>query len=71
MVKRAAADCQHLDNYRRCRVHKAPWLVRWLLPKGRPLCVFELDEQDPVICNEQLPHPRPRPPGPAPMPRKH
>jgi hypothetical protein len=59
-------NCQHLDNYRRCRVHRAPAPLRWLMPKGRPLCVFEMPEpQDgKITCAEQVEHPRPTTPAP-------
>lgn len=71
MGYRPLPSCQHRDNYDRCRVHSAPWIVRWLMPKGRPLCVFayRIEPQDGEIkCAEQLPYPRPA--TPAPMPRK-
>jgi hypothetical protein len=71
MGYRAAANCQHLDNWRRCRVHTASPLIRWLMPGGRPPCVFDMEEpQDGrIVCEEQAPYPRPA--GPPPMPRKH
>jgi hypothetical protein len=70
----ARTNCQHLDNWDRCRVHTVPWWIRWLMPKGRPPCVFhsmaarrELQDGR-VECRDQLGLPRPAPP--APMPRK-
>jgi hypothetical protein len=60
-------NCQHLDNWRRCKVHMAPWWIRWLLPKGRPPCVldqqrvFRLQDEE-FGCADQRPYPRPAPP---------
>lgn len=72
MVWTGRTNCQHLDNYRRCRVHTAPVWIRWLLPKGRPPCVYHAYGDEPqdgeVTCPDQMPYPRPDPP--APMPRK-
>ncbi len=64
MIYRPAANCQHLDNWRRCRVHTAPWWIRWLYPKGRPPCVFDqmADQDGEITCAEQKPFPRPAPP---------
>lgn len=70
MGYRAHADCIHIDNWRRCKVHQVHWLVRWMLPKGRPPCVFEYDftpQDGDVVCAEQVHTGRGRPPGPAPM----
>lgn len=72
---RVNINCEHKDNWDRCRIKKAHWLVRWLLPKGRPLCVLVLPSypQDPgeeVRCAEQKERPRPkRTTQPAPAPQ--
>lgn len=65
MIYIGRTNCQHLDNWRHCRVHTLPWWVRWIAPKGRPACVFEVgyNPQDGVVtCPDQLPYPRPPPP---------
>jgi hypothetical protein len=77
MVYRPLIQCIHRDNFNRCRVHKAPWWARWLLPKGRPLCVFAVDarpQDGEVTCAEQYVGHVPRahgkpPPPPNPPPR--
>jgi hypothetical protein len=61
---RGRPNCQHLDNYRRCRIHPATsWWDR--LFRLRPRCV--LDGVMPPIdggwtCMDQKPYPRPAPP---------
>jgi hypothetical protein len=68
---RAAPNCQHLDNYRCCRVHRPHWLVAALFPKLRPGCILdrELPPRDGQwTCPDQTPLPRPA--GPPPMPKK-
>ena len=58
------ANCQHLDNYRRCRVHPAPWWLRWLLPATRPACVLDgpAPRDGARTCIDQVPRRRPAPP---------
>lgn len=71
MVHVARPNCQNLDNWGRCRVHTVSRWIRWLLPKGRPPCVFLTvhEQQDGrLACAEQLEYPRPS--TPAPMQRK-
>lgn len=66
-------NCEHLDNYRRCRVlHGQGIILRFL--GLRPFCV--LDRGYPPrdgewTCSDQKPRPRPAPPTtPPPAPRK-
>ena len=66
MVYFARYNCQHLDNYRNCRVHKRPWLLRWF---GRPACYMQEPRVEPqdgeLSCPDELPWPSPkRPPAP-------
>lgn len=68
---RAPPNCQHLDNYRACRVHRPHWLIAWLFPDARPGCILdrELPPRDGKwTCPDQKPYPRPA--TPPPMPRK-
>ena len=60
MGYRPAINCMHRDNWNRCRLHKAHWAVRWLLPKGRPACIemkrrnLDLqDDSDVAPCPDQ------------------
>lgn len=50
--------CAHMDNFGRCRVHTAPRWIRWLLPKGRPPCIFRSFTPQPqdgaLECPDQL-----------------
>lgn len=67
MVYFARPNCQHLDNWRRCRIHTLPWWVRWLAPLGRPTCVLDQQRYMPAQdeeegCPDQKPFPRPDPP---------
>jgi hypothetical protein len=70
MVHRPPPNCQHLDNWRACRImHGQLTVLKWL--GVRPACV--LDNPDPPrdgdwTCDEQKPFPRPA--GPPPMPGK-
>ena len=69
MVWIGAPNCAHLDNYRRCRVHKMPWGLRWT--GARPACI--LDRPMPPrdgkwTCPDQIAVPRPS--GPPPSTRK-
>lgn len=64
MVYFMRPNCEHLDNWRRCRIHTAPWWIRWFYPQGRPPCL--LDQQQHLLlpdeepgCPDQLPYPRP------------
>lgn len=64
-------NCQHIDNYRRCRIHKPSWLITKFFPSWRPACI--LDREMPPrdgewVCVDQLKNERPA--TPAPMPRK-
>jgi hypothetical protein len=66
---RAPPNCQHLDNYRHCRVHKMPWVIRIVFPNARPSCIIDRDfppRDNEWICGDQLPYPRPASPPPAP-----
>lgn len=68
---RAPPNCQHLDNYRNCRVHDPHWLIGLLVPNARPGCILdrELPPRDcEWTCPDQKPWPRPA--GPPPMPKK-
>lgn len=72
MVHLAPPNCQHLDNWRRCRVHKLPWWQRWLVPGGRPPCILDVARYRPpqdgeVTCPDQKPRPLLRPVGPSPV----
>lgn len=68
MVIRPKPNCQHLDNYRRCKVHKAHWLVRFIFGDNehvRPSCIIDrpLPPADGVwTCPDQKEWPRPAPP---------
>jgi len=69
MVHFGRQNCEHYDNWRRCRVHTLPWWVRWLHPKGRPPCVLDMQRDFPAQdgdegCPDQKPLPRP----PRPLP---
>lgn len=72
MGYRAPPNCQHLDNFRQCRVLHGQNRIQHLFGL-RPDCVldqFEPPRDGEWTCDEQLPHARP--PGPAPMPKaKH
>ena len=61
-------NCVHADNWNHCKIHTAPWWIRWLLPKGRPKCVLLYDRQlqDPEGCPDQKTHPHPALPPPGP-----
>jgi len=64
----AKPNCIHIDNWRRCKVHKAHWSIRWMLPKGRPACVLDypiIPQDGRVECAEFSERARPRPPGPV------
>lgn len=67
---RGPPNCQHLDNYRSCRILHGQGLIGRLLGM-RPGCI--LDRGFPPrdgqwTCADQKPHPRPA--APAPTPRK-
>lgn len=65
---RPLVSCVHRDNYGGCRVHKYPWLLRWL---GRPACVFNnpMPPRDGErTCAEQYSGHVPRAPGKPPPP---
>lgn len=60
-------NCQHADNWGRCRVHTLPRWIRWAAPKGRPKCILlteDLPQDGAVTCPDKLPYPRPAPPAP-------
>ncbi|WP_316978028.1 hypothetical protein [Shumkonia mesophila] len=68
-------DCIHLDGLGLCRIHKAPWWLRWLAPKGRQRCIEEVrrdfilqDAGDFPPCADRTPDTR-RPVGPPPPPK--
>lgn len=70
MVWSPRVNCKHIDNFRRCKIHTAHWLVRWMMPKGRPPCILEeakfVTLQDgELTCPDFDPYPMPRPPGPG------
>jgi len=72
-MMRARPNCQHLDNYRDCRVHRPHWLIAALFPNMRPSCILDRDmppRDGEWICLDQKPHPPQRPPGPPPMGKK-
>lgn len=71
MVYRPMINCIHRDNWNRCKVHVAPWWLRWLLPKGRPACVFSMPytpQDGKVECAEQEEYHGHYPRSPAPPP---
>jgi hypothetical protein len=61
-------NCQHLDNWRRCKIHKPlPWWLAWLAGTKRPPCILDLwpamePQDDDLQCPDQLRWPRPAPP---------
>jgi hypothetical protein len=68
---RGPPNCQHLDNWRGCRVHRPHWLIAAFFPSARPRCILDRDDQprDGVwTCSDQAPYPRPA--GPPPKPKK-
>ena len=56
----AKYNCQHIDNWGGCKIHKLPLLFRWI---GRPKCKM----QQPVYpsrdgnaeCDDEKPYVRP------------
>jgi hypothetical protein len=73
MGYRPIVNCTHIDGFRRCRIHRAHWLIRWLVPKGRAYCVEERradarmqDDDDIPPCPDVCPT---RPAGPPGMHR--
>jgi hypothetical protein len=71
MVYFGRPNCEHLDNYFRCKVHRGGFLTRWLSPPGggigRPPCIVDrnqnMEPQDgELTCPDQKERPRPPPP---------
>lgn len=67
MVYFCKQNCQHLDNWNRCKVHTLPWWIRWFHPQGRPPCILDLQrnfmfQDETPGCPDQKPYPRPAPP---------
>ena len=65
MVSIPKPNCQHLDNYRQCRVHSAPRWLSWLFPNMRPACILDRGfppRDGKLTCPDQEPCPRPAPP---------
>lgn len=58
-------NCQHIDGNYRCRVHQAPRLIRWMMPKGRPVCIYVAATlaEEPAVCEDQVRYVKPPIPG--------